>query len=176
MDVAATTTSSPLSTSQGQRVAGVTSKSGLSSDEELTDQEKSQLRELKARDREVRAHEQAHIAAGGRYVRGGASYTFQRGPDGKQYAIGGEVKIDVSKKRDPEATLEKAQQIQRAALAPAQPSTTDRAIAAKAAQMAVEARAEIAQEKREESQQETNTPFSSIFPPNVSGQLLDLTA
>jgi hypothetical protein len=111
-----------------------------------TANELKQIQQLKARDTEVRAHEAAHIAAGGGIVQGGASFSFETGPDGIQYAIGGEVKIDTSKvSGDPKATLEKAQKIQRAALAPAAPSSQDRAVAAQAAQMAVEARAELNQ-------------------------------
>jgi len=106
--------------------------------------ELAKVRELKARDLEVRTHEQAHLSAAGRYANGGASFTYQRGPNGVSYATGGEVSIDTSPvSGDPKATLEKAQVIQRAALAPAQPSSQDRAVAAAAAQMAAQARAEL---------------------------------
>ncbi|RPH38701.1 MAG: hypothetical protein EHM86_09190, partial [Desulfobulbaceae bacterium] len=54
----------------------------------FTAEELKQLSELKGRDREVRAHEQAHLSVAGQYAAGGASYTFQRGPDGNSYAIG----------------------------------------------------------------------------------------
>ncbi|MEL7393699.1 MAG: putative metalloprotease CJM1_0395 family protein, partial [Pseudomonadota bacterium] len=47
---------------------------------ELSEEEQAQVDELKARDREVRAHEQAHAAVGGQYA-GAPSYTFQTGPD-----------------------------------------------------------------------------------------------
>lgn len=118
---------------------------------ELSQEERRQLAELAQRDREVRAHEAAHKAAAGQYVRGGASFDYQRGPDGKRYAIGGEVSIDVSRPSDPKEALEKAQIIQRAALAPAQPSNQDRAIAAQAAQIAAQARIEIQQQKADDS-------------------------
>jgi len=104
------------------------------------------IRELTLRDSEVRAHEQAHSAIGGQYA-GSASYTYQRGPDGVNYAVGGEVAIDVGVvDGDPQATLEKMQLVQRAALAPAEPSSQDRQVAALAAQQANQARAEIASE------------------------------
>ncbi|MCB1876556.1 MAG: hypothetical protein KDH88_11335 [Chromatiales bacterium] len=120
------------------------------SGQQLSDQEKKQLDELKARDREVRAHEAAHQAAAGGYARGGPSFSYQRGPDGKQYAIGGEVQIDTSAvPGDPEATLRKAQIIRRAALAPAEPSPQDRSIAAEAAAMAAQARADVAKQSGE---------------------------
>jgi len=105
----------------------------------LTEQETAELQKLAARDREVRAHEAAHKGAAGPY--GGATeYTYTRGPNGKQYATGGEVAIDLSTPSDPQEALRKAQTIQRAALAPAQPSGQDRAVAAQAANMATEAR------------------------------------
>lgn len=120
----------------------------------LTEAELRQLQELRVRDREVRAHEQAHVAAAGSLARGGPSFQFQRGPDGRSYAVGGEVQIDTSAvSGDPQATAAKAQQIQRAANAPAQPSAQDRAVAANAAAMEVRARAEIAQQARESRQQ-----------------------
>lgn len=101
-----------------------------------------ELEQLKARDREVRAHEMAHLAAAGGLATSGATFTYQRGPDGASYAIGGEVKIDTSGGSNPEETIRKAQIIRAAALAPAEPSGQDRAVAAKAAQMEAEARAE----------------------------------
>ncbi len=111
--------------------------------------ELEQLRELQERDRQVRSHEQAHIGAGGSVVTGGASYTFETGPDGRQYAVGGEVGIDTSPvPNNPEDTMEKAQTIRRAALAPALPSAQDRMVAAQAAQMEAEARLEKAEEER----------------------------
>lgn len=85
----------------------------------------------------------------GGQLAGSPSYSFQRGPDGVRYAVGGEVPIDVSKvPGDPQATLEKMQLVQRAALAPAEPSSQDRRVAALAAQQAAEARAELSSERR----------------------------
>lgn len=110
-----------------------------------------EVRELAARDREVRAHEQAHAAVGGRYA-GAPTYEFTRGPDGVSYAVAGEVSIDTSKVlNDPQATIEKAQLIRRAAYAPAEPSSTDRQVAAEAAQMEAEARAELRQQQVEDA-------------------------
>lgn len=106
----------------------------------------AELRELASRDREVRAHEQAHLAVGGQYA-GPVSYSYERGPDGRLYAVGGTVAIDTAAvPGDPAATLDKLQQVQRAALAPAQPSAQDLAIAAQAAQGIAQARAELASE------------------------------
>ena len=92
--------------------------------------QKLQVADLSNRDRAVRAHEQAHKAVGGQYA-GAPTYTFKRGPDGLSYAVGGEVRIDASAvSGDPEATMRKLQQVQRAALAPADPSPQDLSVAA----------------------------------------------
>jgi len=116
----------------------------------LSQAEQHVLQQLKSRDREVKAHERAHIAAGGQYVQGGANYSYRIGPDGKMYAVGGEVSIDVSPvPGDPQATIEKAQAIQRAARAPAQPSAQDAAVAAQAASMEMQAQMEVQRETRE---------------------------
>lgn len=98
---------------------------------------------MQARDRQVRDHEQAHLSAAAGIAVSGPSYEYQRGPDGKNYAIGGEVRIDVSPGRSPQETLSKAQQIERAALAPRDPSSADRAVAAEASQMAQEAQSKL---------------------------------
>lgn len=112
-----------------------------------------QLQQLQSRDREVRAHEAAHAAAGGKYVSGGPSFTYQRGPNGRFYAIGGEVQIDVSPvSSSPQATLEKAEVVRRAALAPAQPSPQDLRVASNASKLASRARVEIAIQQREQLQ------------------------
>lgn len=106
-------------------------------------QDAEQIKELKARDTEVRIHEQAHASVGGQYA-GSPSYEYQRGPDGTNYAVGGEVQIDVAKiEGDPQATIEKMQTVRAAALAPAEPSGADRAIAADATQKLAAAQAEL---------------------------------
>merc|ERR1712000_149507 len=56
---------------------------------------------------------QAHSASGGVHA-GSASFSYETGPDGVLYAVGGEVSVDVSKvSDDPQATLDKMEQIQR---------------------------------------------------------------
>jgi len=113
-------------------------------------QDQQLIQRLASRDREVRAHERAHASVGGQFA-GSPSYEFQRGPDGVSYAIGGEVSISTGGvPDDPEATIAKAQQIQRAALAPADPSSQDRAVAAGAASLELQALAELAQQRRDE--------------------------
>ena len=110
---------------------------------DLTEADLEEIQKLSARDAEVRAHEQAHKSAAGSH--GGAiSLSYKQGPDGKRYAVEGEVPVDMSSvSGDPEATLAKMRQIQRAALAPAEPSSADRRVAARAAQKAAKAQREI---------------------------------
>lgn len=118
--------------------------------EELTPEEQEQVQELSARDREVRTHEQTHLAVAGPYARGGPTYSYQQGPDGKRYAIGGEVQIDTAPvSGDPEATIRKAQVVRAAALAPAEPSSQDRAVAAAATKMQQQAQAELFQQQQQ---------------------------
>lgn len=116
-----------------------------SSSTELSDEALALIAQLKARDTEVRQHEQAHLSAAGGLAISGASYTYQRGPNGVNYAVGGEVRIDTSPGRTPEETLERARIIQAAALAPANPSGADFAVAAQGQQLEQQARAELAQ-------------------------------
>jgi hypothetical protein len=116
--------------------------------------EKQEIAQLKQRDREVRSHEQAHLSALGQYARGGASYTLETGPDGKQYAVGGEVPVDVSPEKTPEETIRKAQTVRRGALAPSDPSTADRQVAASASQLEAQARAEMVKENQQASSSE----------------------
>lgn len=118
-------------------------------------QDRQKLAELSSRDAEVRAHEQAHASVGGAYA-GSPSYTMQRGPDGKSYAVGGEVGIDVSAvPNDPAATIRKMEVVMRAALAPADPSAQDRRVAAEAQGLAAAARAELAKQRRAEDAEQT---------------------
>jgi hypothetical protein len=114
--------------------------------------EQLEIAKLSKRDQEVRAHEQAHASVGGRYA-GAPSYSFTHGPDGKRYAVGGEVSIDSGPvPNDPEATLRKMEIVLRAALAPAEPSAQDLRIAAEAQVQITEALAELNELRREEAQ------------------------
>ena len=111
---------------------------------ELSDAEQRQLNELRARDREVRAHEAAHARVGGEFA-GSPGFTFETGPDGRQYAVAGEVSIDRSPvPGDPEATIQKLEKVIRAAMAPVSPSDQDRSVAATARADLQAARAEAA--------------------------------
>lgn len=125
--------------------------SGSDSTTNLTPQALALVSQLKARDTEVRQHEQAHLATAGGLATSGASYTYQRGPNGVDYAIGGEVHIDTSPGRTPQETIERARTIEAAALAPADPSGADRSVAAQAQQMELQARAELATQQVEQA-------------------------
>ena len=109
----------------------------------LSAEQQAQVRKLQASDTAVRQHEQAHLAAAKGLAQGGANFQLQKGPDGKQYAVGGEVSIDTSPGNTPEETLLKARIIQAAALAPVDPSGQDRAVAAAAQAMELQAQTEI---------------------------------
>lgn len=131
------------------------SKKGTTS--ELKAEELLEVQKLRQRDTEVKTHEQAHLASAGQYAAGGPSFSYEVGPDGKRYAVGGEVPIDISKESTPGETLVKMQIVARAALAPLNPSAADRRIATRAATISAQARQEI--------QLEARTPSSS---PNQS--------
>lgn len=114
-------------------------------------EEQAAIAELKRRDQEVRQHEAAHLSAGGAHVRGGARYSYQAGPDGKRYAVGGEVSIDTSPvANNPAATAAKMQAVRAAALAPATPSGQDLAVAAQATQAELQARMQAAEQAQQE--------------------------
>lgn len=119
---------------------------------DLSPEAQAKVAELRKGDEEVHAHEAAHQGAAGGLARGGATYSYKRGPDGQLYAVAGEVSLDTSPVQgDPRATLAKAQRIIAAALAPANPSPQDRAVAAEASAMAAKASAELGKGKGAEA-------------------------
>lgn len=131
-----------------------------------------EIAQLAQRDREVRAHEQAHIAVGGELITSGPTYAYTKGPDRRLYATGGEVGIDTSPVADdPEATIDKAQRIRATALAPAEPSAQDRSVAAKASSMEQSARIDLAQRERERSYSATAAASNALV-----GRLIEVTA
>lgn len=141
----------------GRQTLAPASEGQEADNEQQEKQEQQESEQLSQRDRQVRAHEAAHQGAAGG-LGGAAHFEYQTGPDGKRYAVGGEVPIDVSKVAgDPQATILKANRIRNAALAPADPSAQDRAVAAKASALAAEATQELHQDN---SQQEPANPLS----------------
>jgi len=145
------------------QTSGSQGQGGESDSIQLSNEEQVEVQTLQSTDREVRAHEQAHVASAGSLATSGPSYSYKTGPDGKRYAVAGEVGIDSSPVRDnPQATIAKAERVQRAALAPADPSAQDRRVAADAAKMASEARMEIArQQYQQKSGEKTDVSFTT---------------
>lgn len=140
-----------------------TTESGLSQEEKLL------VAELEKADTQVRAHEMAHIAAGGELITSGATFSYKQGPDGKNYAVGGEVSIDASPESgDPEATLKKMRQVRAAALAPAEPSSQDLKVASNAASQAAKAMAEITQRIAEEQAEKMEAAVTGYIKKQIS--------
>ena len=120
---------------------------------ELSEKEEQRVEKLKKQDRKIRRHEQAHLAAAGPYAKGGARYTYKTGPDGKQYAVDGSVSIDTGTESSPEATIAKMKVVQRAALAPQDPSPQDRATYSAAVKKEMKARQAMRQQSQEEARE-----------------------
>lgn len=157
---------------------------------QLTAEEKAIVEKLKTIDREVRAHEQAHKNVGGKFA-GSASFGFEVGPDGRRYAVSGEVSIDIAPVAgDPEATIAKMNTVAAAALAPAKPSGQDRQVAAQATAIRAGAQAELTRQSRLDLSGEGDQPgnlnsrnisalvayesgASSENGKNISGNILD---
>jgi hypothetical protein len=147
----------PAAEPAGEQTAAQSGEASLPSatPQELETTARRALESLRQRDQEVRLHEQAHLLAAGPYAKGAPSYTYQTGPDGRRYAVSGEVPIDLSAvPGNPQATLQKALTIRRAALAPTDPSDADRAVAAQATALAAQAQ----QELREAQSRSTTAP------------------
>lgn len=135
--------------------------STASSQVALSEEAKALISQLKATDSEVRAHEFAHLAASGGLATGGPSFVYQKGPDGQRYAVGGEVNIDTSAGSTPQETIQRARIIQAAALAPAEPSGQDFAVAAKARNMEQQAMAALQLQRSAEMHEAYKTQAQS---------------
>lgn len=142
---------------QGRRKAS----EALPNDHQITATEQQEIIKLQRRDVEVRAHEQAHLSAAGQHAAGGARYTYEKGPDGKRYAVAGEVPIDLSRESTPEETIDKMQQVAKAALAPVNPSPADRQIAARANSIATQARMELQEKISSQGRKEQRAPYET---------------
>ena len=116
---------------------------------ELSPEELRRIAELKRIDAEVRAHEQAHINVGRELITSGPNYEYTYGPDGKRYAVSGEVGIDTSPEQEPQANIDKGQRIQDTALAPVDPSPQDYQVAATGKQLEDQGRRDLRTEQRE---------------------------
>lgn len=144
---------------------------------EFSEAERREVAQLKNRDREVRQHEAAHRNAAGQHARGGARFSYQTGPDGKRYTVGGEVAIDTrAVPNDPHTTLNKAHTVRRAALAPAEPSPQDHKVALQAAKLEQQALQELAQNRTESTPSVTDADDTRSQSGKGMGRLLDVFA
>lgn len=166
----ATTTQDNTSATKPSRQTTKAESSGSSAT--LDQEQQREVQKLKAIDRNVRAHEAAHMAAGGGLVRGGATYTYRKGPDGASYAVAGEVGIDTSPEKDPRATIRKMQQVKAAAMAPADPSAQDRAVAAEATSVEATAEAEARQEASSQNASGKSASPTSTSQPGTANSTL----
>lgn len=141
----------------------------------LSAAEQRTVDKLQATDRAVRAHESAHQAAGAGLA-GGATYTYETGPDGRRYAVGGEVSINAGAERDPRATIAKMRQVVAAALAPVDPSSQDRAVASQARATMAEAERQLSQSQPKQTS--ASKPVAAAYRPigQGPGQQVDITA
>lgn len=146
---------------QKEKQQSVEPGSDQDTDLKLEREKQKIISQLSQRDAEVRAHEEAHSNVGGKYA-SAPVYELTEGPDGKEYAIGGHVNIDVSPiEGDPEATIVKADVVEKAALAPVQPSPQDQKVAGEAREMGNEARVELRLVQTEELKSTTEKNESS---------------
>jgi hypothetical protein len=152
---------SKQTSSRGPQRTDATGQEGSSSslkngETKLTIAEQRQVAELQQIDRNVRAHEQAHISAGRGVVTSAANFSYTYGPDGRRYAVGGEVGVDTSAEKKPEANIDKGMRIQAAALAPKDPSSQDYQVASVGKRLEAQGRNDLAQQKIEEQAASAN--------------------
>jgi len=97
----------------------------------------------------------AHQAAGGALA-GAPHYTTVKGPDGKNYAVAGEVPIKIEKGKTPDETIKLMQQVKAAALAPSDPSPQDLKVAQTADMIAAKAQQEDRNNPQENQNDQNN--------------------
>ena len=148
------TSRSGENTREASQAAKGEDKTARSAEPELTPEEKQRIAELKRIDAEVRAHEQAHITVGRGLITSGPNYQYTYGPDGKQYAVAGEVGIDTSPEQEPQENIDKGQHIQATALAPIDPSPQDYSVAATGKSLEQQGRTDLRDEQRAEMAQQ----------------------
>lgn len=92
---------------------------------DLTAAERADVTRLQQRDQQVRQEEKAHAAVAGDLA-GPINYAYQRGPDGRQYAVGGSVGIQASNPSgDPDEAKRIGARMAAAANAATNPSAHD---------------------------------------------------
>lgn len=153
-----------------------TPKIGKKSSDKLTPEQQQELTKLKKTDADVKAHEQAHLSAASGISASAPSYTYEEGPDGQKYAVGGEVNVSFDETGDPEKDKASAETMKRAALAPADPSSQDRAVARNADKMIAEDEKKIeelkekerAQKEQDSKEKESSSEKTDKTPENTS--------
>lgn len=138
-------------------------------EKELSDTDIQEIHKLKETDAKVKTHEMAHKTAAGSLASGGPYYDYEQGPDGVSYAVSGHVPLHLPETSDPEQALRDSEQAYRAALAPADPSSADRAAAAQFSSRATQARQEIASSRQEKSGGQESMPRPGHPPPPKDG-------
>ncbi|MGQ9370577.1 putative metalloprotease CJM1_0395 family protein [Azospirillum sp. A39] len=149
----------------GDPAAEESGGSGPAASLQRSPEEQERLRTLREADRAVRQHEAAHQSAGGPHA-GGASFTFEKGPDGRNYAVAGEVPIDLGREAEPAATIAKMEVVKRAALAPSDPSPQDLRVAQQADAIKAQAQAE----ERRQQQAEGQPAAGAAAPPALAAR------
>lgn len=97
--------------------------------EDLSAEERAVVDQLRQRDQQVRQEEKAHAAVAGDLA-GPISYVYQKGPDGRRYAVGGSVPIKArSVSGDPQEAAWLGARVSAAAQAATNPSGADLAAA-----------------------------------------------
>jgi len=152
----------------GQAARSAANEPQSASGRPLTADQQRLLEALKARDVHVRAHEAAHQAAGGDLT-GPASFSYESGPDGHAYAVGGEVPVTARSGRTPDETIAIAQRVRAAALAPADPSPADLAAAATATQLELRARQQKAAQVSASASANGSRSSGSLVALNATG-------
>ena len=147
MQITSTTLYTPSYQTTGQKDQN--SKKSSADKNSLDASELQMVEKLQSRDTEVKAHEAAHKAVGGALA-GSASFTYEKGPDDKMYAIGGEVPISFKEGSTPQESKANARQIAAAAMAPANPSPQDYAVASNARMMEMKADQKILKELQQQ--------------------------
>lgn len=152
--------------SEKKNASGESTKSADSDDKKTEEEKKKEeaSQKYKKIEEEVKAHERAHKMAGGSLVRGATSFTYVVADDGKRYISAGEVKIDMSiDPNKPEESIRQLQQVQRAALAPSDPSGQDRAVAAEANSKEAQLRAQMIKDKSATSNTKSNSEIFDAY-------------
>lgn len=118
--------------------------SASKNDAELSDGERAALDRLRQRDQQVRQEEKAHAAIAGDLA-GPISYTYQRGPDGRNYAVGGSVPIRAQTSGDPNEIARIGARLAAAAHGAVNPSGADLSVARRG--YALQSQAALAEKK-----------------------------